>query len=208
LTDFAPLEEIEYYNVESCPYGVTYGQWTVRWWNWFMSAPKYTNPILDKTGRFASVNQPSDYVWFLAGKLGDGKRDIPNRFCKIPGSRSILFPVINCEANCVEYPELANEIDIINKVERDENTIVLKECLVDSKPVPAQRIKSDPVVFDLKIVKDNAIGIEGPRRTIASADGYWVFLKSLSAGKHSIEFHGSCENGNLFSGAKYDLLIL
>lgn len=172
-----------------------------------MSTPKPNNPVLDETGKFASVNQPYEFVWFLAGKLGDGQTKIPKRSCKVPKSRSILFPVINCEANRLEYPELTTDLDIIEKVNTDENTIVLKECTVDSKPIPSQRIKSDPIIFELTIAEENACGVEGGESTPAAADGYWVFLKPLISGTHSIEFRGSCENGKLFSGASYTLVV-
>jgi len=172
-----------------------------------MSTPKTINPVLDATGEFASVNQPCEFVWFLAGKLGDGQINIPKRSCRIPKSRSILFPVINCEANCIEYPELTTELDVLDKVSRDEDTIILKECIVDSKQIPAQRIKSDPIIFDLTIAKENACEIAGGKSIPAAADGYWVFLKPLKCGIHSIEFRGSCENGRLFSGANYVLHV-
>lgn len=172
-----------------------------------MSTPKSTNPVIDETGRFASVNQPIELVWFLAGKLGDGSKTIPTRFCRIPKGRSVLFPVINCEANPLEYPDLINESDLIEKVDRDENTIILKECFMDSTPIPPQRVKSDPIVFQLRIHEDNACGVSGGGTIRATADGFWVFLKPLTSGRHIITFRGSCENGRLYSGAYYEIQV-
>ena len=39
-----------------------------------------------------------------------------------------------------------------------------------------------------------AFGIPGGY-TNATADGYWVFLKSLPQGEHNLYFHGSCSGG-------------
>jgi hypothetical protein len=199
-------DEVEFFTSNSTPYGHTYGYWTVKWWQWFLLTPRSIHPILDASGKYAHINQPSTNVWFLGGKVVDGERNIPNRSCRIPHDRSILFPVINCEANSLEYPELRTAQDLIERVKRDEDSIVKKECYVNGKIMSVQRIKSDPLVFQLDIHEDNAVNIKGGS-TSASADGYWVFLKPLPAGKYIISFTGSCEYGKLHSGANYHLEI-
>lgn len=172
-----------------------------------MSTPRFMNAVIDESGKFAPVNQPLDDVWFLAGIVGDESKSIPDRFCRIPASRSILLPVINCEVNPLECPELHTHHDLIERVSSDESNITLKECSVDGKPVLVQRVKSDPYVFELEINNNNVYGVEGHQSTWAAADGYWVFLRPLPAGKHSILFRGSCEMGKLNSGANYTVLI-
>jgi hypothetical protein len=202
------FEGIQFYTADSCPYGLTYGQWTVEWWRWFLSIPKSMNPVVDESGKFASVNQPTKHVWFLAGKVpNEHNKSIPKRFCKIPATRSILFPVINCEVNPLECPELTTNRELIEHVNTDENTIILKECIVDGKQVPVQRVKSDPDVFEVEMNEDNIYGVKGGGITFAAADGYWVFLRPLAIGEYNISFRGSCENGRLNSGANYHLQI-
>jgi hypothetical protein len=198
--------EPDYFSVDSCPYGLSYGEWTVEWWRWFLSASKSKNPALDTTGEYADLNQPPRYVWFLAGKLADEDRDLPNRQCGIPVGRSILFPVISCEANALEFPELKTEQEVIDHVRADENTIVEKVCLLNDKPVPVQRVQSDPAIFQVKLSEDNVYNVRG-ENTTAYGDGYWVFLKPLPQGDYILSFRGSCENGRLRSGANYKLKI-
>jgi hypothetical protein len=196
-----------FYTSASRPYGLTYGQWTVEWWRWFLSTPAFMNPVLDWSGKLASVNQPRENVWFLAGKVGNENKNIPKRYCSIPSSHSILFPIINCEANFLESPEMTTERDLIEHVSADENTIVLKECLVDNNPVITERVRSDPEIFEVQLNEDNAYSVKGGGNTVAAADGYWVFLKPLKVGRHFIYFRGSCENGILRSGAQYVLEV-
>jgi hypothetical protein len=202
-----PSRDILFFHSDSMPYGVSYGKWTARWWQWFLSTPRSINPVLDETGRFAHVNQPAKDVWFLAGKLADKNRRLPMRFCKVPTGRSILFPVINCEANPLEYTDLMSDQDLIDRVKNDEDTIIKKECFVDGAQISTQRIKSDPSVFNVKIDEDNSVNVEGGQITRASADGYWVFLKPLPWGEHIISFEGSCEYGELNTGANYRIEI-
>src|SRR5438094_55938 len=137
MVDKMTIGEISFFTADSTPYGDTYGHWTVKWWQWFLLTPKSINPAVDRTGKYAYVNQPSTHVWFLAGKVVDEDRNLPNRLCRIPTDRSILFPVINCEANPLEYPELRTAQDLIERVKRDEDTIIKKECSVNGKMIPA-----------------------------------------------------------------------
>jgi len=198
--------EPDYFRVDSRPYGISYGKWTVRWWRWFLSASKSKNPALDSTGQYAGENQPERYVWFLAGKLADENKSLPNRKCSIPLGRSILFPIINCEANFLEFPELKTEREIIDHVTSDENTIVEKVCLLNDVTVPAQRVQSDPVLFSVNLGKDNIYNVNA-EKTNAHGDGYWIFLKPPPKGDYVLSFSGSCENDRLKSGANYKLTI-
>lgn len=198
--------EISSYRADSAPYGKTYGSWTVQWWRWALAIPKSVNPIVDGTGIHAGLDQQNEHVSFLAGKLASGDRTLPNRYCTVSSEKSILFPVINCESNQLEDPELRTDQDIIDRVKKDEDTIIKKECYVDGKNIAAQRVKSDPIIFELNIVEDNLFDVKGGS-THASADGYWVFLEPLPVGNHKIYFEGSCEYGTLNSGAIYHLEV-
>lgn len=195
-----------FFAIGSHPYGISYGRWTVEWWRWFLSIPSRISPASDDSGKYSFVNQPARNVWYLAGKIGDEDKNFPKRFCKIPSSRSILFPVINCEANPLESPDLSTERDLIEHVSTDENSIISKECFLDNKPIPPQRVSADPPIFEIELKEHNPFKVNGGK-TFAAADGYWVFLKPLPRGKHSICFHGSCEYGKLNSGAEYELEI-
>jgi hypothetical protein len=198
---------LSFFAADSSPYGKTYGNWTIAWWRWALAIPKSTNPIVDLTGENAGINQRNEDVSFLAGKMASEDRTLPNRYCTLSTEKSILFPVINCESNQLEHPELRTHQDVIDSVKKDEDTIIKKECYVDDTRVPVQRIKSDPVIFELNMVDDNLFNVRGGK-TYASADGYWVFLKPLPIGKHTIFFQGSCEYGRLNSGAIYNLEVL
>jgi hypothetical protein len=199
--------EIEFFGPDSKPFDKSYGEWTVKWWQWALGTPRSINPVVDETGKNASVNQPTD-VWFLAGKFGDENKSFPQRQCTVPAGRAILFPIINCEANPLEYPELKTEEDILDHVSNDVDTVVRKECYVNGKLTPVQRVASDPQIFPVTISKDNSMGVKNGGSTRAAADGYWVFLKPLPKGDFVIKFAGSCEKGRLNSGASYRLRIV
>ena len=41
------------------PFGQTYGQWGGDWWQWGLSSGPGENPLLDLTGEFGHVGQPT-----------------------------------------------------------------------------------------------------------------------------------------------------
>jgi hypothetical protein len=88
--------KVEYFGTDDRPYGKTYGQWTVKWWQWALSIPKPISPILDETGKNAHIGQPEKDVWFLAGTFAseDSTKE-PHRVITVPSGRAILFPIIN-----------------------------------------------------------------------------------------------------------------
>lgn len=175
----------------------------MKWWQWAHGCAAGTNPVLDRTGRYADVNQNGP-VWFLAGTFGEGY--VPQRACRIPFGKAILFPVINYEMNELEDPSIRTGSDLIEHVSRDIDDIVVKTAFVDGKQTPIYRVRSDPPLFELNIPSDNCMGVsEG--LTTAAADGYWVFLKPLGIGKHHIYFHGSCANGARTAAAVYQLIV-
>jgi hypothetical protein len=193
-----------YYTNRERPYGLSYGQWTVRWWQWAVSSPFEVNPIVDDTGKNGSTNQTGP-VWFLAGTLGENK--LPIRRCVIPFGKGLLFPVINYETNQLEEPKLTTEKAMVKHVVDDINDIIRKVAIIDGINIPTYRIQSSPKVFCLNVSNDNWLGIV-PGKIKTAADGYWVFLKPLDIGRHEIFFHGSCSGGTRNSTARYFLNIV
>jgi hypothetical protein len=198
-------DTVEYFSADSKPYGLTYGEWTVKWWQWLASIPVDKSPAADDTGIHAAVNQTDPWVWFLAGTLGG--RSV-NRKCVIPAETSVLFPVINYEINPVERPDLKTDPDLIRHVVEDQDDILNLNCTIDSQTVPAYRIRSDPVIFTITIHENNPFDIPSGTTTKATSDGYWVFLKRLKPGEHNLYFAGSCSSGVRNVKARYSLIVL
>lgn len=193
-----------YYSESDRPFGLSLGQWTVRWWEWMLSEPLPTNPAADETGQHAAVNQQDPNVWFLAGTLG---HEGVKRNANIPAGKSIFFPVINVEINSVERPELHTDKELVKWVVDDQNDIVSKNVVVDGNTIPIYRVKSDPEIFPVTFPDNNAMGIPPGDVQKVAADGYWVFLRPLAPGQHHIYFKARCEAGTRNIEADYNLTI-
>lgn len=70
-SDVEKTEAIEprIYPPDSEPYGLTYADWSARWWQWVSSIVETDSPLNDDTGKNCGNNQ-SGPVWFLAGTSG------------------------------------------------------------------------------------------------------------------------------------------
>jgi hypothetical protein len=197
--------KIEFFTSDSSLYGLTFGAWTVRWWKWCFSIKRNRNPTIDKTGIYANEKQ-SRPTWFLAGTWVSEERKYPHRKCSIPSGVSILFPVINCEENPLEYPELRSKKDMKNRLSHDMSTVRKLECFVNGEEIPPQLVQSDPEFFHIKIRSDMAENNKGGD-TLMTTSGYWIFLKPLPEGNYHINFEGSYQYGKLYSGATYDISV-
>ena len=171
--------------IEDKPYGMTYGEWTAKWWQWIVSIPEMNHPSLDLTGEKCAIGQEGP-VWFLTNTFG-GKAE---RTCTIPAGKAILIPIINGECDYLTTENAKTEADLLRCAsEGNENGIM--EFTIDGirlKNLENYRVQSP--VFNITIIEDNAFGASsGPTRAIA--DGFWVFLNPLSVGQHDIHFKGS-----------------
>jgi hypothetical protein len=201
-------DQIQLFSETDKPYGVTYGAWTVKWWQWTFAVPSPINPLSDKSGQYWNSEQPLSDVWFLVGSIGGIDKTFPHRNIKIESGRSILFPVLNCEANPLEYPDLKTNNDLLKHVVDDVNTVVKKDVFINGVRFNPARVPSDPRIFRVTINEDNTFGIKSLGSTDAAADGYWMFLKPLPTGSYRISFEGSCEFGRLNAGASYEIEIV
>ncbi len=193
---------IQCFTLEDRPFGFSYGYWTTKWWEWALSVPISLNPVLDNTGQYADKNQTGP-VWFLAGTIGDENK-IAYRTCIIPKKKSVLFPVINYIHTW--EPKFKTNIELANHVQKDIDDIVVNEATIDGQEVSIFRVRSDPQIFDLRVKEENKLDIP-VGNTLASADGFWVFVKSLDIGQHNINFHGACSGGIRNAAAQYQITI-
>src|SRR5919108_6168640 len=114
---------------DSQPYGLTYGEWTAKWWQWAHSIPAANNPMLDQTGKdCAQAQNQTGPVWFLAG-TGAGSAE---RTCTIPGGKAILLPIINT-ANVRTAGETQEQL--LAGVKEYQDKVTTLDASVDGTPL-------------------------------------------------------------------------
>ena len=164
------------------------------------SIPKAVNPALDASGANSHINQSDPNVWFLAGTLGG----FAERYCRIPLGKAIFFPIINIEASFNDT-EVSNERQLISFTENHIDNIDVSgiQVKVDNRVIDnIDRYRTSTPVFDLNFVESNILNAKVGLSKTAS-DGYWLFLRPLCRGLHTLFFSGSCLSGKIRIGARY-----
>jgi len=168
----------------------TFAALTARWWRWALSMP--VKPYRDPDGRMCAMGQEGA-VWFLAGTDGSFSA---KRNCTIPEGKFLLIPVINMiqfNAN----PDAVHD-DPFTCVELQQSAAVNNDRLARAM-VMIDHV-SIPHVTDYRVRSEGCFRLD-PENTaspLGAADGYWLLLKPLPAGRHTISIganYNSDESG-------------
>ena len=196
---------------ETNQYGLTYGEWTAKWWQWALSIPEDKNPVTDETGAHCMEGQSGD-VWFLAGSFG-GRVE---RVCEIPAGKAILFPLMNAECSFAESPDLTTESELRSCAISSNDGVTELMTTIDGVAMKESDLRNYRVqspLFEVNFPEGNIFGVTaGP--TQAVSDGYWVFLSPLSPGNHEIHFRGATvdftigSTNNFVTESKYDVAVV
>ncbi len=191
-------------------------QLSARWWQWSLSIPVDTNPMLDTTGENCMVGQNGP-IWYLAGILGQGAA---TRTCSIPQDKTLFFPIVNNmffdSPNVCQGPDSIPLADLRKFVADGTNQITFTSVTLDGKPVRfVKRVSS--VVFAVTLPEHNvfdepciAAGVgQVPAGVYSPAvdEGYYAVIRSLDAGAHALHFVAKAGD-TVVQDVTYDLNIL
>jgi hypothetical protein len=199
--------------------GNTYGGWSALWWQYVLSQPVSSNPLLDKTGASCGMGQ-SGPVFFLVGTAGSGKAT--RNQCTVPVNKALFFPL----ANGVDVHTPGDGLNSPTKVWDDLEitngfSISSTYASIDGVPVgnldPANtpyRACAGPVSqcsarwFSVTLPNDNLFGLTAGTYTPAVADGVYLLLPPLTPGRHTITFGGTGYLSGTFSqDTTYNLTV-
>jgi hypothetical protein len=202
----------------SHPFGLTYAERSVLWWKYASSVTSFEDCTLKQSGK----------VLFLGGTF-DGT--IATRNCTVPAGKAIMFPTFNAEWSILEaqaqQTATPGQSCLLPGQPFGTSDAALQACAtalanlafapgaeleatVDGRMLQSlrnYRALSQP--FDFTAVDNNVALIPaGPNRGVA--DGFWIILTPLSAGKHTVDFMSAIPfmGTTLHSGANYCLIVL
>lgn len=159
-------------------------------WQWVLTQPVETNPLLDTTGEFCDVGQ-TGHTWFLAGSTGGAI----TRTCEVPLGTRLVFPVVNAfyGATPGDPPEQSTEDYARSQVAGIREGARDLMVTVDGTPLRSSKIVyEDSVVFSVTLPEGNIFG--APAGTVVSPTvdaGYYVTLPPLPPGTHTIRIQGT-----------------
>ena len=162
----------------------TYSELSARWWQWALSVPAASNPIVDATGEFCAEGQFDD-VYFLAGTFSG--ETLVERECTIPASNAgkpIFFPILNS----VAFKPTGKDFQTLNEIRAalveifDNNASI--SCKVNDDDCTYFRVKSPSFTV---LAPQKGLVPPGQLRTpgkgdVLVAEGYWVLIPPLEDG--------------------------
>jgi hypothetical protein len=175
---------------KSHPFGKSYSEWADSFFNWEYGFTCENFPYYDQTGALQNQNQ-SGHVFFLGG----APRQLPPlrtmREVTIPKNTCLFMPIIYYYANdCAAAPGgdlVANATEFSTYM----NQLSLK---IDGVPVDLSEFLTITPIFNYVANADlvNCTGdlcFDGHQHPVCMS-GYWVILKPLSKGTHTIRTTG------------------
>lgn len=200
---------ISVFPIDSKPYGLTYGEWSARWWQWLLSIPRSKSPAFDTTGNNANLNQYDPNVFFLCQTFDGAKvidRTIRNRTITMKAGRSILIPIINWIS--VLYVDGEIDQELVSVAKKRMDVVSTLEITIDGLAIKngLERYRARSPFFDMVFSEDNIFELSAGCKHLVS-DGYWIFLRPLEKNTKLATF-GSCSSGINKFGISYDINLI
>jgi hypothetical protein len=196
----------------SNPYGSSYPEWSARWWQWVQGIPADVNPQFDATGANAGQNQ-SGPVFFLCGCVGGAfVRDVT-----VPAGMALFFPVVNWEqdtfdigGNPLGLPDPLSNQDIRDIATFGIDQVSSFSCEIDGvsvRDLGGFRFQSPIFSFDFDRTLAALEGYPATHVSTAVTEGYWLMLRPLTAGQHTIHFTAAAPPFSFTLDVTYHLTV-
>lgn len=186
------------YPPDSQPFGMTYGDWQVAYWQYGLSLHASTSPFSDTTGEYCQVAQSSGPVFFLnSAFIGE----FVTRSCTVSASKALLVPIAGWECSSVEPPPSygANPQDMRTCAAAGIDGVDPAKLKVTVDGVSIHGLKAfraqSPLFTFTTPAHDNLLGLDGVTSGSSVSDGYLVMLKPLSHGNHVVHLEGAFVSG-------------
>lgn len=178
---------------DTIAYGHQYGDWAAAWWQWALSIPANAHPLLDSADCNTGQSGP---VFFIGGSFQS--RNV-TRKCTVPAGKSLFFPLIN-EVSTSFPPPLVqiNDQRIFDAQVLDGAGNLHVD--LDGKQLKAINpgFRSQSIAFDVTLPDNNLFQIAAGAYSTSTDDGYYILLKPLKPGQHTLHFTATNENSLTF----------
>ncbi len=175
-------------------YGMTYGEWSARWYQWVYSLPVDRHPLFDTAD--CSEGQTGK-VWFLGGTYTFVEEDgvvkgEADRDCSMPFGTALFLPIMNAECNQIVdgYPDEESLRECANYL---ADHIQDLKATIDGKELKHLGLyRAESPLFTIgPLPADNILGADPGATAPSVADGFYIMLAPLSRGEHYIHFEGA-----------------
>ena len=202
-------------------YGHSYSYYAGAWWKWFIEVPdNASHPLFYPTGNVTEGQ--SGNVWYLNGIFGSTL----TRSITIPDGKALCIPIFNTEWSSIEYPAapsltphppttMAAQLSLAEGALNGANATSLF-CNIDGESVSnlSNYLFTSPqysfIAPNPNVLQDPAAGgwsgnLYG--HGTSTAYGYYVIVKPLSHGSHTIHFGASLPGYGAYIDMTYNITV-
>jgi len=202
---------VDFYSKGESPFGISYGDWVAKYWNWDLSIPLdlKTNNLLGLNENGCLVHRENSMV-MLADSAAGG---IWNQKCTISHNAGILIPIWTGEcdhgykgfetASLKQLSDCARSYDlgkVKGQVKVDNIPVATLDVLDYKTNIMNNVTEVYTKQFNITIPINSQFTSEQYGTFPAAAHVWFVFLKPLPPGNHTVYYQNSVEPTTL-SGA-------
>jgi hypothetical protein len=192
-TDPAPAisPKVEIYALDQSIEGKTYKEWAAEWWKQMDLTPKSQNILFDETGSrvLNGVSTVNSNLLFLGGVFNES--GTATRTATIPSGKTLFFPVLNGQFDTVGTPmSVAERQDILDGAfdSAKDLSVTVDDSVIAN--VATYRVAGD--LFSYVSIADNISDYPaGIQVSDVANDGYYLAIKPLAKGAHTIRIKGT-----------------
>lgn len=189
---------------------------SAQWWQLVLSIPPGANPLADTSGGNCMVGERGP-VWFLYGTFGNSAAVARN--CSVPEGKALFFPVVNfVNINTPDLCGVPSQSQSVREL-RDQSAPFVDSAKNLAVEVDGQSLKHlaksrvQSIPFEVSVPADNlftALGVCFPSGIYSPAvdDGFYVLLKPLAVGLHTIHIHGELPAAGSVVEVSYNLTVV
>lgn len=203
--------DVSFFSKDEQPFGIAYETWIAKYWNWDYSIPldSETNTFLGLKDNGCFIHKENSVAMLIDTAVGGTW----NQVCTVPSGTAFLIPLWTGEcdrsakgfetASFEELSKCARDFDLgkVSGEVKVDNILLAKLGAVDYTTSIANNVTEiSTKEFNVTIPSDSHMMFEKPGNFGAAAHGWFVFLKPLPPGDHTIYYQNSVEPTTL-SGA-------
>jgi hypothetical protein len=184
-------------------HGLTYGEWSARFWQYILTIPASQSPFFGMTG----TNCIYEQVGNVAMIIGDTAINEPLE-CQVPAGTMLFFVLEAGECSTLEPPPWygGNEAELTACAQ----SFVTENLQASIDGVEVQNLDQylfTSPLYEFTLPEDNIFGLPAGTTGESVSYGAWLMLAPLNPGMHTIYLYGYVPSLDFESFQTYELTV-
>ena len=198
------------FQMDELPFGKPYEGWVQNWWRWNAAIPG--DPVTTFAGvkeNGCLINEEGNVAMLMDPAIGG----VHHQRCEISSNQGILIPAWSALCSGAVKGSESKSFKELSECARQYNLgKVTVKAWVDNKSiaqVAAEDYKTINLVnaselyskgFNITIPADSNLAVDYPGTHLAAAHGWYIFLKPLPIGDHTVRYANDVRETTLGAG--------